>query len=54
MDIFYEIPVQEKHQVITAKDEIQNLIWVKRSEIDLEQIGFVSIRKVIEEFYYKE
>ena len=34
---------------INAEDEIQDLIWVKRAEIDLEKIGFVSIRKVIGE-----
>ena len=49
MDIFYECPLQTDMISITAEDEIQELIWVKRSEIDLENIGFVSIRKVIGE-----
>ena len=49
MDIFYECPLQTDMISITAEDEIQELIWVKRSEIDLEKIGFVSIRKVIGE-----
>lgn len=51
MDIFYECPLQSDVISINAEDEIQDLIWVKRSEIDLNQIGFVSIRKVMEENY---
>ena len=34
MDIFYECPLQTDMISITAEDEIQELIWVKRSEID--------------------
>ncbi len=51
MDIFYECTLQKDSITIAAQDEIQELIWVKRTEIDLEKIGFVSIKKVIEEFY---
>lgn len=51
MDIFYEIDLQTDDLAVVAKDEIQELIWVKRTEIDLEKIGFVSIRKVISNFY---
>ena len=51
MDIFYECPLKSDVITINAEDEIQELIWVKRSEIDLNQIGFVSIRKVIGEKY---
>ena len=53
MDIFYEIPLQTDVISITAEDEIQDLIWVKCSEIDVNQIGFVSIRKVIGENYMR-
>src|SRR5690606_36879844 len=53
MDIFYECALNTDVISITAEDEIQDLIWVKRSEIELEQIGFVSIRKVIGEHYLK-
>jgi ADP-ribose pyrophosphatase YjhB (NUDIX family) len=53
MDIFYECPLKSDVISITAEDEIQELIWVKRSEIDLNQIGFVSIRKVIGEKYLR-
>ncbi|MCO6175973.1 NUDIX domain-containing protein [Flavobacterium sp. NRK F10] len=49
MDIFYECSLATDTIRINAEDEIQDLIWVKRSEITLENIGFVSIRKVIGE-----
>jgi ADP-ribose pyrophosphatase YjhB (NUDIX family) len=49
IDIFYECPLTSDVMTINAEDEIQELIWVKRSEIELNQIGFVSIRKVIGE-----
>ena len=51
MDIFYECALNTDVISITAEDEIQELIWVKRSEIDVNQIGFVSIQKVIKEKY---
>ena len=51
MDIFYECQLTSDVIKIEAEDEIQELIWVKRSEIDLNQIGFISIRKVIGEKY---
>ena len=51
MDIFYECALTSDVIKVEAEDEIQELIWVKREEIDLNQIGFVSIRKVIGEKY---
>lgn len=53
MDIFYECALPSDGIKVAAEDEIQELVWVKRSEIDLEKIGFVSIRKVIGEQYLK-
>ena len=53
MDIFYECALPSDEIIVAAEDEIQELVWVKRSEIDLEKIGFVSIRKVISEKYLK-
>ena len=53
MDIFYECELTSDIIKVEAEDEIQELIWVKRPEIDLNQIGFVSIRKVIGEKYLK-
>lgn len=54
MDIFYECSLDSEEMEITAKDEIQDLIWIKRSEIDLNKIGFISIKKVIEKYYILE
>jgi NAD+ diphosphatase len=51
MDIFYECQLKTAVISINAADEIKELIWIKRSEIDLNKIGFVSIRKVIGERY---
>ena len=53
MDIFYDCALPSDVINVAAEDEIQELVWVKRSEIDLEKIGFVSIRKVIGEQYLK-
>ena len=51
MDIFYEYNLESDSISVVAKDEIQELVWIKRSEIDLNKIGFVSIRKVIGNYY---
>lgn len=51
MDIFYECRLNSDVVKVAALDEISELIWVKRSEIDLEKIGFVSIRTVIENHF---
>ena len=49
MDIFFECELDTKHIQIAAADEINQLLWVNQSDIDLNQIGFSSIRKVIGE-----
>lgn len=51
LDIFYEYSIESDQITIRAKDEIQQLIWVQRNEIDLDTIGFESIRNVIAEKY---
>lgn len=51
MDIFYESNLETDLIAVVAKDEIQDLIWIKRSEIDLNAIGFKSIKKVIGDYY---
>lgn len=47
MDLFFECYLPSKSVTINAKDEIKELLWVKISAIDLNKIGFVSIRNVI-------
>ena len=51
LDIFYECALPSEVIKIKAEDEIQELIWVQRSQIDLTKIGFISIRNVIEKYY---
>ncbi|WP_298119052.1 NUDIX domain-containing protein [Flavobacterium sp.] len=51
MDIFYECSLKTNVISIKAADEIKSLTWIKRNEIDLNKIGFASIRKVIGERY---
>ena len=53
MDIFYECALKSESIAIAAQDEIQELVWIKRDEIDLDAIGFVSIRNVIGAKYIK-
>lgn len=51
LDIFYECKLSSDTIAVKAKDEIQDLVWLKRNEIVLDAIGFVSIRKVINNHY---
>jgi NAD+ diphosphatase len=51
MDIIYECQLKTAEINIIAKDEIKELIWIKRKEIDLTEIGFFSIKNVIKDFY---
>lgn len=53
MDIFYEYEMDSNAIQIAAEDEIKDLIWVHSDEIQLDKIGFVSIRTVIAEKYIK-
>lgn len=53
MDIFYEYEMDSNAIQIAAEDEIKDLIWVDSDEIQLDKIGFVSIRTVIAEKYIK-
>lgn len=51
MDIFYECELQSDEVNVNANDEIKELLWVKRNQIDIDKIGFVSVKKVIGEKY---
>lgn len=51
MDIFFECLLEDTQVTVSAPEEIENLIWVKISDIDLNKIGFVSIRNIIRTFY---
>ena len=47
MDIFYEYILDDDEIQIVAKDEIASLRWIPTSQIDLSEIGFISIRRAI-------
>lgn len=51
MDLFFECALTNDKLTIKAKTEIKDLVWIKRNEIDVTKIGFVSIRTVIGEKY---
>ncbi len=51
LDIFYECKLDFKTISINAKDEIKELIWVERNQIDLHKIGFISVKKIIGAYY---
>ncbi|MBL7887394.1 MAG: NUDIX domain-containing protein [Flavobacterium sp.] len=51
MDLFFQCELPSDKITITDKNEIKELLWVKTSKIDLNKIGFVSIRKVIGAMY---
>ena len=53
MDIIFECPLASQEISINAQNEIKELLWIERTEIDLNAIGFASIRKVIGERYRK-
>lgn len=54
MDIFYECELTSNNITIRAEEEIKDLIWIKRNQIDLNAIGFVSVKKVIQQRYLSE
>lgn len=51
LDIFYECKLSSDTIAVNAKDEIRELVWLQRGEIDLDHIGFVSVKKVISEWF---
>ncbi|MGV9002735.1 NUDIX hydrolase [Flavobacterium sp.] len=51
MDIFFECALTSDKISIKARNEIKDLVWIKRNEIDVSMIGFVSIKTVISDRY---
>ena len=49
MDIFFECRLAGEQVHIVAPDEIKALQWFPLNEIPEEQIGFVSVRTVIQQ-----
>ena len=53
MDIFFECDLGNTQVEVVAKDEIEDLRWIPIHQINLNDIGFISIRNVIERYYKK-
>lgn len=54
MDIFFECPLENTQVSVVAPDEIKELKWVLIKDINLKEIGFISIRNVIEKYYMQK
>ena len=51
MDIFYEYELHSQTEMNLEKEEIKGIVWLSIENIDLNAIGFVSIKKVINDYY---
>lgn len=49
-DLIFTAAFPENSLIELEKDEIQSIQWIKKSEINLEEIGFESLRKAIKEY----
>lgn len=53
LDIFFEYPVEEKFAVTLEQSEVSEVVWLKVSEIDLEEIAFESQKKFFAEYRHQ-
>ena len=53
LDLFFEYRVEEKFSVNLEKSEIAENVWVKKENIQLEDIAFPSQRLFFERFLNK-
>ena len=51
LDLFYEYEVEEKLEVKLEISEISETFWLKKSEIDIEEIAFDSQKYFFEKIY---
>ncbi|MCT4223872.1 NUDIX domain-containing protein [Elizabethkingia anophelis] len=50
MDLFFEYEVTEKFDVVLEEHEISDTIWIKKNEIDLNEIAFESQKLFFEKY----
>ncbi|WP_407482253.1 NUDIX domain-containing protein [Elizabethkingia meningoseptica] len=50
MDLFFEYEVTEKFDVILEEHEISDTIWIKKEQIDLNEIAFESQKLFFEKY----
>lgn len=53
LDLFFEYQVDEKFSVDLEKTEIEDVIWVKKDKINIEDIAFESQRRFLEKILEK-
>ncbi len=51
LDMFFDAKVNEI-AVVTAADDVSELIWMKREEIDPEQFGLASIKQAVKKWLH--
>ncbi len=50
LDIFFEVTLSSQEILIWAKDEIKSLVWYPKKEIPIHQIGFKSMRILMQDY----
>lgn len=53
LDLIFHIELPEKPTFQPA-DDVESVVWLSKSAIDLEQVAFASIRTVLEDFIARE
>lgn len=53
LDLFFEYAVNEPFAVDLAKDEISEIVWLRKDEIQLEDLAFDSQKRFFEQFLKK-
>jgi len=50
IDLFFKYEVSEKFEVKLDRSEVSEIIWIKKEDIDLEEIAFDSQRKFLKKY----
>jgi len=52
LDLFFEYEVAEKFQVQLEESEISEVIWLKKTDLDLNEIAFDSQRAFLDNYFF--
>lgn len=53
LDIIFEIELKDDQKINLEKSEIQEAKWLSKNEIDMEEIGFDSMKAVVKKYILK-
>ena len=53
LDIIFEIELKDNQKINLEKSEIQEAKWLSKDEIDMEEIGFDSMKAVVKKYILK-